>query len=680
MAFRALLLPLLLAAAGSSAAAPPDDDLAAAMALPRGGSLVGATDAARFAWVENASGVRNVWVARAGAAPHRLTGYTDDDGQQIYDLALDRTGTTLAFVRGGDPEFPDDAVPNTGSAVDPPHQQLFVTATDGSAPRAIAEGHAPVFAPDGASLVFTHRGEIWRWSANGGATRIATVKGTPGNVAWSPDGSRIVFVDNRGDHSFVGVLDIGARKLTYLQPTLGYSDEPAWSPDGRHIAFVRFVDPPATAAADGGPYWSLQIGDSADGSVRALWTAPAGEGAHWQGTRGRNLFWSADGHILFPWERTGWLHINAIDATGRQPPVDLTPGAFEVESFLLDRAGRALLYAANAGDLDRRHLWRRPLGGGGAGVAVTTGSGIESYPVTGGDTLAVLATDATHPAYPATIAGGTLRPLGAAPAAVGFVAPEPVTYRAADGVEVHAQLFRGSGAGRHPALIFVHGGPRRQMVLGFHPSYYYSNSYIMNQHLARQGYDVLSVNYRSGTGYGQAFRDAPGVAREGAAEYRDVLAGGRWLAAQRDVDPQRIGIWGGSWGGYLTALALARDSALFRAGVDFHGVHAMVRPVEKTLSPTEEAAAHQRQWESSPMESIGTWRSPVLLIHGDDDKNVDFYQSLLLARELTARHVPYRELAFPNERHDFFRHADWLASYRAADAFFRDTLMQGSKP
>ncbi|NWO96134.1 prolyl oligopeptidase family serine peptidase, partial [Escherichia coli] len=110
----------------------------------------------------------------------------------------------------------------------------------------------------------------------------------------------------------------------------------------------------------------------------------------------------------------------------------------------------------------------------------------------------------------------------------GAIAPEAVTYTAEDGVTVHGQLFRGQGKGPRPALIFVHGGPRRQMLLGFHHAQYYSNAYVMNQALAARGYTVLSVNYRSGTGYGQAFREAPGIARDGASEYRDVLAGGRW--------------------------------------------------------------------------------------------------------------------------------------------------------
>ncbi|MET1110166.1 MAG: prolyl oligopeptidase family serine peptidase, partial [Allosphingosinicella sp.] len=125
---------------------------------------------------------------------------------------------------------------------------------------------------------------------------------------------------------------------------------------------------------------------------------------------------------------------------------------------------------------------------------------------------------------------------------------------------------------------------------------------------------------------------------------------------------------------YLTALALARDSGLFAAGVDFHGVHSMLRPLPGNLSPDAQAAARQLQWTSSPMGAIERWRSPVLLIHGDDDRNVDFSQSVLLARELAARQIPYRELVFPNERHAFLLHEHWLASFRAAEAFLEENL------
>ena len=659
-----------------AASSTPAEDIAKTLSLPVASGLVGARDKARLAWVENEAGVRNIWIADKGGSARRLTAFGEDDGIEIYDLAFAHDGNALAFVRGGDAEYPDmEDLPNPAALASWPKQQLFVSALDG-APLLIGEGHSPAFSPDGRSLAFTYRGSIYLWQRGQEAHRIAKVAGEVGNLQWAPDGASLVFADNRGNHSLIGLFAIGASEVRYFQPELGFSDEPVFSPDGKRIAFVFFVDPPAGAPPDSGPYWSLRIADLATGETRTLWSAPPGEGARWAGTRGQNLLWSADGKIVFPWEASGWIHAYAIDAEGGAPH-ELTPGAFELDTYRLSPDGKALIYAVNsAADTDRHHLWRVSLEGG-ARVPLTKGTGVESYPVFAADTLAATATDATHPAYPALV-GRTLTPIGPSPAARDFAAPEPVVFKAEDGVTIHAQLLRAKGPGKHPALVFVHGGPRRQMLLGFHPSGYYSNAYILNQHFAAEGYDVLSVNYRSGTGYGRAFRDAPGIAREGAAEYRDVVAAGRWLASQADVDPKRIGIWGGSWGGYLTALALARNSDLFAAGVDLHGVHAMVRPVDNNLSPDAQATARQLQWQSSPMASIDRWRSPVLLIHGDDDKNVDFGQSLLLARELAARRIPYRDLILPNERHSFLRYADWLTSYRAADKFLGNILLAPS--
>ena len=649
------------------------EDIAKTLSLPVAGGLVGARDTARFAWVESEAGVRNIWIADKGSSAHRLTAFAQDDGLEIYDLEFTRDGSALAYVRGGDAEFPDmEDIPNPASFASWPKQQLFVSALDGSDPILIGEGHSPAFSPDGKSLAFTYRGAIYLWQRGGEAHRIAKVAGEVGSLIWSPDGATLLFGEDRDSHAFVGTFRIGDSEVRYFSPELGYAVEPAFSPDGAQVAYIFFVEPPTGAAPGSGPYWSLRVADVAAGAVHTIWSAPQGQGGRYTGTRGRNLYWAADGKLVFTWEASGFLHAYAIDAKGGRPR-DLTPSAMELDTYTLSPDRKSLLYATDmTDDTDRHHLWRVGISGG-APVQLTKGNGIESYPVFAGDALAVTATDVSHPAYPALV-GKTLAAIGPTPAASGFVAPQPVTLKAEDGVTVHAQLFRAAGAGKHPALIFVHGGPRRQMLLGFHPSGYYSNAYILNQHFAAEGYDVLSVNYRSGTGYGGDFRDPPGIARDGAAEYRDVYAAGRWLAARNDVDPARIGIWGGSWGGYLTALALARNSDLFAAGVDFHGVHAMVRGIENNISPNAQTAGHQLQWSSSPMGSIGTWRSPVLLIHGDDDKNVDFGQSILLARELAARRIPYRDLVFPNERHGFLRYADWLAAYRAADDFFRDTM------
>ncbi|HYW17527.1 MAG TPA: prolyl oligopeptidase family serine peptidase, partial [Allosphingosinicella sp.] len=577
----------------------------------------------------------------------------------------------LAYVRGGDPESRDDPLPNAASDSEPPRQQIFVAATAGGEPVRVGDGHSPTFSPDGARLAFTRRGEVWLWQS-GEARKLASAGGEIRRLQWSPDGTRLLFISHRGDYSFIALIEPGQPKVRFLDPGLGFSVEPVFSPDGREIAYIRHLDAPAGAARDSGPYWSVRIVDSASGAARELWAAPAGAGGRYYESRGQDLFWSKDGQLVFPWERSGWLHPYALDAAGGGAPRDLTPGAFEVEMFMLGADGRSLVYAGNQGDLDRRHIWRRPLSGR-APEQVTRGRGIEHAPVLGGTALAAIASDVSRPAHAALVDGG-LKPFKPPPTASGFVAPEPVTFRAEDGVEVHGQLFRARGSGKRPAIVYVHGGPRRQMLLGFHPSGYYSNAYVFNQHLAARGYNVLAVNYRSGTGYGSAFRDAPEIARAGGSEYRDVLAAGRWLAGRGDVDPARIGIWGGSWGGYLVALGLARNSELFAAGVDFHGLHSMLRPVSNNLSPDAQAAARQLQWDTSPLGAIERWRSPVLLIHGDDDRNVGFSQSVILARELAARRIPYRELVFPGERHAFHLHSHWLESFRASELFFEESL------
>ncbi|MEO7178287.1 MAG: prolyl oligopeptidase family serine peptidase, partial [Allosphingosinicella sp.] len=527
----------------ASAFAPAErDSLAAALALPVASELVGARDAPRFAWVEKAAGVRNIWIADRGRPARKITDYRGDDGLELSDLELSRDGSALAFVRGGDPEFPDDPLPNAAAETSVHPQQVFVVAPGSGTPEPIGAGHSPVFSADGRRLAFTRHGEIWLWERGREARKLATVPGEARRLAWSPDGARLLFVDHRDDHSFVALLDVAGPSLRYLDPGLGFAVEPDFSPDGRQVAFVHYVEPPAGAAEESGPYWAIRVADVATGRTRTLWTAPPGSGGRFEGTRGKDLYWSSDGKLVLPWERSGWLHPYAIDSAHGGTPADLTPGDFEVESYFLDSGGRSLVYAGNSGDLDRRHVWRRPLTGG-APVAVTAGRGIESSPTLAGDALAVIATDVTHPAYPALVDRG-LKPLKPAAAASNFVAPKPVTFKAADGVEIHAMLFEARGPGRHPALVFVHGGPRRQMLPGFHPSGYYSNAYIFNQHLAERGYAVLAVNYRSGTGFGARFRDDPEQARAGASEYRDVLAAGRWLAARPDVDPARIGIWG----------------------------------------------------------------------------------------------------------------------------------------
>ena len=242
-----------------------------------------------------------------------------------------------------------------------------------------------------------------------------------------------------------------------------------------------------------------------------------------------------------------------------------------------------------------------------------------------------------------------------------LITPQQVIFKSPDGLDIHGQLFLPKDirpGEKRPGILFFHGGSMRQMLLGWHYMYYYSNSYAMNQYLASRGYVVLSVNYRSGIGYGRAFREAPGRAGRGASEYQDVVAAGKYMQARTDVNPARVGLWGGSYGGYLTALGLGRNSDIFAAGVDLHGVHDW--PTDnwdgKNISPELTKLAH----ESSPVTAVDTWKSPVLFIHGDDDRNVYFAQTVDLVARLRATQCAHRT-AYLSRRDPRFSAASFVA-------------------
>jgi dipeptidyl aminopeptidase/acylaminoacyl peptidase len=265
-----------------------------------------------------------------------------------------------------------------------------------------------------------------------------------------------------------------------------------------------------------------------------------------------------------------------------------------------------------------------------------------------------------------------------------FVTPKKITFKAPDGLTLHGQLFeQPGGRAKRPAIVYVHGGPPRQMLLGWHYSDYYANAYALNQYLAGRGYVVLALNFRLGIGYGHDFHHPSGAGSQGASEYQDVRAAGEYLRALPQVDARRIGVYGGSYGGFLTAMALARDSGLFAAGVDIHGVHNWTAERAQSLLENryEKAPDTQRAldiaWQSSPVASIATWKSPVLLIHADDDRNVRFSQTADLARRLEKAGVPFEELVIPDDTHHFMRHANWLRVNAATAAFF-DKHLGGS--
>ncbi|CAN5777625.1 hypothetical protein BH11GEM1_BH11GEM1_29360 [soil metagenome] len=646
----------------------------------------------REGWVANPShypegGERAVWAART-------------DGSGAWRLGV-ITGMQLGVRGSGSPELSPDG----RYAVFVRDGQIFRASTTRGAKASIDTGGVPF---------------IKEW-------------GRQGNPQFSPDGSKLAFVSTRENHAFIGLYDMKTRAVQFLSPSTDIDGSPAWSPDGRRIAFVRRPGtpfgqqavvagaplaqgaapestvatrpsgcplPPGGLGVRGGRSAGVDtIPVAADGLCRAafaggytasFWVADVATGkAHkfWHSqpldrTFGNinSIAWAGD-HVVFSaqppndeWDRYYSVRVDGSSSA----PVLLTSTDGLINDGVADRTfvttavspdGLTFYYSTNATDIEKRHIWAVPVSGGTPRkVSTDDGVAVSPTPMASGTSLAVLYFNAAQPAsigiVPAT--GGETKvvyptlPKDFPQSA--HVTPQIVLTKAPDGLEIHNQLFLPKDlkpGERRPAIVFVHGGPQRQMLPAYHYMQFYHWSYAYNQWLQSQGYIVLSVTYRAGVGYGNAFRRAENTKDRGNSEYQDVLAGAKYLQGRADVDPTRVGIWGLSYGGLLTAEALARNSDVFVAGVDLAGVH-----LYGSASDTTSLA-----FRSSAVGHIATWKSPVFLQQGDDDRNVDFSQMVGLVDLLRAHGVYYELTVTPDDVHESLLHSRWIDIFSRSSDF-----------
>jgi dipeptidyl aminopeptidase/acylaminoacyl peptidase len=516
------------------------------------------------------------------------------------------------------------------------------------------------------------------------AHELTDVRGDNTMPRWSPDGRQIAFVSGRGDHSFIAVYDLGRDGVRYLAPSVDRDRTPRWSTDGKRIAFIRIpgVAQKIPLIPERVIPWAIWVAEVESGNAKEIWhSGNERDDSYPDLTADGSFYFGGNDKILFGSEQDGRNHLYSISAAGGSATL-LTPGHFDVEDVALSADQKSVLYTSNQDDIDRRHVWRVGLEGGKL-QALTKGETMEWSPVEASNVVVCLGSTATMPGMPYRITSQGREMLAPAALPADFpskelVTPKQVTFKSEDGFEIHGQLFMPPGRSQPgPAIIFTHGGPHRQMMLGFHYMYYYHNAYAMNQYLASRGYVVLSVNYRLGIMYGRAFRQPASGNWRGASEYKDVVAGAKFLQTLPTVDAKKIGLWGGSYGGFLTAMGLARNSDLFAAGVDLHGVHdwsVFLPRWENRPGAPDATEAAKLAFESSPDASVATWKSPVLLIHGDDDRNVPFGQTVDLAQRLRENHVRFEELIFPDEIHDFLMWKSWIRAYSAAADFFDRTI------
>lgn len=695
-----LCLWLGMATGPHAQAADPSVTIEDLLSAPFPYGLTASPKGEQVAWIANHLGARNIYLGQVGKdgklAARAVTKQEGDNGIELDALQWSHDASSLVFSRGGSLEGGGPVNP-LSSAGGPIAMEIASVKLASGEIRSFGPGNGAVTSPVDDDVAFVRAGQIWiaNLSNAADATQLVQDSGAASELSWSPDGKRLAFISNRKDFSVVGLIDIATKNIQWLSPGVDHDMSLRWSRDGKRLAWIRYPSLPISFWTDAffakraGDPWSVWVADVSSGTAEKVWTAAAGPGSVFQPIEGSSsLLWSADNRLLFPWESTGWLRVYSLDVTQKNArPVALSPDGAEVFAMTLDRSGRDVIFSSNAEDDDHRHLWRVSVKGG-KPQRTTKGDSIEDFPVvTEKGALFALHSTARNPMAPAQVqADGALKTLAASGETLAFpserlIVPQRVVFKSPDGLSVHGQLFQPTGkkSAKQPAVLFFHGGPQRQMLLGWHPMGAYTHMYAMNQFLASQGYVVLSVNFRGGTGYGLNFREPDDFAAGGGSEARDIKGAVEYLKSRGDIDASRIGVYGMSYGGIMTSLALSKYPQDFAVGVDMAGVHNWKTILPDLTAPGASAEVAEKAWQSSALSSIKDWRAPVLIVHGDDDRAVPFDQSVELVRGLRQyTKVEPELLVIPNEVHDFILHRSWRRVFTATHEFIDRYLQPGT--
>jgi dipeptidyl aminopeptidase/acylaminoacyl peptidase len=459
---------------------------------------------------------------------------------------------------------------------------------------------------------------------------------------------------------------------------------PVVSADGRlAVASAR--------SADNKDRWFVTL-DPASGKTRVIdylrdeaWIRELG------GFGGANVEFLADNRtIWFLSERDGWMHIYTLDVSAEAAKArQLTEGKWEVTSAALSKDGRSFFVTSTEQHPGERHLYKMAVTGG-ARTKVTSMTGSNDATISPDEsTLGLVYSYSTKPpevyVMPNT-AGAQAKQITTTPTAewraFNWIDPKVITYKARDGVDVYARLFTPEmiGAKRdpsRPAVVFVHGAGYLQNAHKYWSTYF--REYMFHNLLASRGYVVLDVDYRASAGYGRDWRTA--IYRHmGGKDLEDIVDGAKYLVASEKVHPNRIGVYGGSYGGFITLMAMFTTPDVFAAGAALRPVTDWARYNHGYTSnilniPQADAEAYRK---SSPIYFAEGLKGALLICHGMVDVNVHFQDSVRLAQRLIELRKENWELApYPVEDHGFTEETSWADEYKRILKLFEDNLRNG---
>lgn len=608
----------------------------------------------------------------AGNPTARLTLEDLADTQGLGPVALSPDGHQFAITRGG---------------------QIELVSSEGGWPTVLTSSpgvkQGPRWSPDGSLLAFISEGSVWKVSASGGQpVRLTEGKrgsGDPRTSAdrdpqWSPDGKWILFETGRRDNSDIGIVSKDGLTTALLTSSPADEGSAAWSPDGTRIAYVE-----RSTEHFSGRLLVAEF-DSASGRFKAepkaVYTAKEDRGGGWSIRRPE---WTPDGKTLAVLlQDSGWDKIYFVPADGGSPQ-EITNGASEDESPIFSPEGKHLAFVSNRDNPEEKHIWIADSDGSHPRQLPDVGKGIDGEPIWSpdGSRIYFLHNSTFEPSSLAVtpVQGDAARVLirtqPANFANTGLAAPDVVRYKSKDGVEISAILYKPlnySSGKSYPAVLWIHGGPEGQDTLGWDPWALY---------LAQHGYVVLNPNYRGSSGYGEKFRNL-NVEDSGGGEVDDVALGAEYLVSKGFADRGRIGIGGGSHGGTMVAYEVTKRPELWHAAIELYGVVDRASFIERTNKPS--AIRWTAKMGGTPEEKPEVYRkaniladvpkitAPLLIQHGEDDPQVPPYESVQFTEALKKAGKVYLYFTYPHELHGFAQREHRLDAWRKQLAFLNEFL------